>query len=194
MHRRANRSDRQAGRQAGAGAADGTLDRRAARHEGEAVPYPLLGRVVRAVQERRAAAQLSCKEHGSKDMFGYPVAVFPYCIEVDEQGNVAKHGSLREVLRLDSEVVSTADLRPNVSGAVLGTEPDGGLVAVSLGEADGVRKGQFFDAMRDSRRIAQLRIVFVSKNRCVGKIVDEKVKASVNKGDVVRRPMAVGAG
>jgi thiol-disulfide isomerase/thioredoxin len=126
---------------------------------------------------------------GSKDICGFPVKLFPYCIEVDANGNVAKHGSLHEVLGVDSEVVSTAKVPPNVSGVVLGIQSDEGLVAISLGEADGVLKGQVFHVMRDDRRVAQMRIVFVRKNRSVGKIMDENDQANVSKGDVARPPL-----
>lgn len=145
-----------------------------------------MDQIRKAASETKMAYPTAVAPPGSKDMFGYPLALFPYCIEVDERGKVAKHGSLREVLGVDSAAASTADLPSNISGAVLGTEPDRGLVAISLGEADGLRKGQIFDASRDGRQVAVLRIVFVSKNRCVGKVVDENAKASVNKGDVVQ--------
>jgi thiol-disulfide isomerase/thioredoxin len=125
----------------------------------------------------------------SKNIFGYPVTVFPYCIEVDENGNVARHGSLREVLGIDNETLSTAKIPSNARGAVLGIESESSLVAISLGESDGVQKGQFFNAMREERQVARLRIVFVQKNRSVGKIVDEKETANVKKGDVVQRPL-----
>ena len=149
-----------------------------------------MNQIRKAATQTKMAYPTAVAPPGSKDIFGYPVAVFPYCIEVDEHGNVAKHGSLHEVLGLQSEAVSTANLRPRATGAVLATEPGHGLVAVSLGEADGVRKGQVFDALREGRRVAQLHIVLASKNRCVGKVVDEEAKASVNKGDVVQPPRA----
>ena len=123
---------------------------------------------------------------GVKDMLGYPVTMFPFCIEVDEDGNVAKHGSLREVLGVGGESASSMKSLQKVSGGVLGTERDSRLVAISLGEADGVQKGQVLNAMRDDRAVAQLRIVFVLKNSSVGKIVDEEEKTQVNKGDIVR--------
>lgn len=126
---------------------------------------------------------------GAKDIVGYPATIFPYCIEIDENGNVARHGSLREVLGVGGESAPSMKPLQNASGEVLQTEPDSHLAAISLGEADGVQKGQIFHVVRDDRRVAQMRIVFVLKNRSVGKIVDEKKKAQVNKGDVVRRPL-----
>ena len=38
-------------------------------------------------------------QEGSDGILGYPVKMFPYCIEVDEKGKVVKHGSLRDVLK-----------------------------------------------------------------------------------------------
>lgn len=101
-------------------------------------------------------------------------------------GNVAKHGSLHDVLGSASEAVSTDTVRPNAVGVVLGTQPENGLVAISLGEADGVQKGQLFDAIRDDRRVAQLRIVFVRKNNSVGKIMDESNTAEIQKGEAAQ--------
>lgn len=80
---------------------------------------------------------------GAKDIFGYPVKLFPYCIEVDEDGNVAKHGSLHEVLGVESPVVAAAKAPPKVSGVVVGTQPEKGFVAVSLGEGDGAGLSNF---------------------------------------------------
>ncbi|QDT92191.1 M56 family metallopeptidase [Gimesia algae] len=121
---------------------------------------------------------------GSKDIFGYPVKLFPYCVEVDEEGNVARHGTLHEIFGADTEVVSKVQLPTNTRGVVLGTQSKQGLVAVSLGEADGVQKGQLFNAIRDERRV-QFRIVFVQKNHSVGQIMDENDKAKIKQGDEV---------
>jgi thiol-disulfide isomerase/thioredoxin len=143
----------------------------------------------KAVTDEKMAYPTVVAAPRSKDLFGYPVTVFPYCIEVDEEGNVAGYGLLVDVLGLGREGASTAKVSPDARGEVLGTDSDGGLAAISLGEADGVRKGQLFHAMRDGLQVAHLRIVFVSKNCSVGKVVDDKAKASVNKGDGVQRPI-----
>ncbi len=37
-------------------------------------------------------------QENSNGILGYPVKMFPYCIEVDEKGTVVKHGALREIL------------------------------------------------------------------------------------------------
>lgn len=40
---------------------------------------------------------LAAKTDSSRKIAGYPAAVFPYCILVDSQGNVAAHGRLRDI-------------------------------------------------------------------------------------------------
>lgn len=123
---------------------------------------------------------------GSKNILGYPVKLFPYCIEIDEEGKVASHGTLHEVLGLETEVVSTANIPPNTKGLVLETQPEQGLVAISLGEANGVQKEQIFHAIQNNEEVVQLRIVFAQKNRSVGKIVNEKNITKIQAGSEVR--------
>lgn len=39
-------------------------------------------------------------DNGNSDgILGYPVKMFPYCIEVDERGKVTRHGSLRDIFK-----------------------------------------------------------------------------------------------
>tara|TARA_R110001592_G_scaffold362045_2_gene674687 strand:- start:21541 stop:25209 length:3669 start_codon:yes stop_codon:yes gene_type:complete len=121
---------------------------------------------------------------GSKEIFGYPVKLFPYCIEVDEQGKIARYGTLHEVLGVDNSSVSTAQLASDTKGVVQGTQIEQGFVAISLGESDGVQKGQVFHVVRGERQVP-FRIVFVQKNQSVGQILDENEKAGIKKGDEV---------
>ncbi|MCA9006213.1 MAG: hypothetical protein KDA70_13155 [Planctomycetaceae bacterium] len=121
---------------------------------------------------------------GSKDIFGYPVKLFPYCIEVDEQGKIARYGTLHEVLGIDNTSASTAQLAPDTKGVVLGTQTEQGFVAISIGESDGVQKGQVFHVVRDERQVP-FRIVFVQKNQSVGQIMNENDIPKIKRGDEV---------
>ncbi|MDB5385521.1 MAG: hypothetical protein JWM11_1167, partial [Planctomycetaceae bacterium] len=48
--------------------------------------------VRQAVKDSKMAYPTVVAPSGSNDVLGYPAKMFPYCVEVDEQGNIAKHG------------------------------------------------------------------------------------------------------
>jgi hypothetical protein len=126
---------------------------------------------------------------GSSDIFGYPVKMYPYVIEVDEKGNVAKHGSLQAVLdRIpDASSAQPTPRQPGVRGVVLATEPDDGLAAISLGTQDGVKQDEILVIMRDGKPVGQLRVVLARKDRCVGKVVAGGDAKTLRKGDIAQR-------
>ena len=125
----------------------------------------------------------------SKDLLGYKAQIFPYVVEVDEQGTVTGHGTLRSVLELDASVAMThvsTLLEPAVTGNVLAVQPTGAMVVLSIGKNDGVREGQLVDVVNDQSVTAQLRIVLVRENRCVGKVTPPRDFENLSIGDSVR--------
>lgn len=57
-----------------------------------------LEEVAKAVEDEEMKYPTVVAGENSDGILGYPVKMFPYCIEVDEKGKVVKHGSLREIL------------------------------------------------------------------------------------------------
>lgn len=143
-----------------------------------------------SVKNSKMAYPTVVAPHGSKDVLGYPVKMFPYCVEVDEQGNVAKHGFLSEVLGVRPRNHETANQPPanqsiKASGTVLAIDGKDGLSVISAGEVDGIQSNQILDVTREGKSVAQIRVVLVRKNRCVGKTIDQSEQATITIGDNV---------
>ena len=121
----------------------------------------------------------------AQDLMGYPAKMFPYCVEVDEQGHVAKHGFLQEVLGVNARNDVMTTQSPKASGSILAIDATNGLAVISLGESEGVQAKQLLDVVRDGKSIAQLRVITLHKNRCVGKTTDEIEQPTLKTGDKV---------
>jgi|GEM_PF-6246469 len=121
----------------------------------------------------------------AKDLLGYPAKMFPYCVEVDEQGRVAKHGFLHDVLEINARDLAPAEPTSKKEGSILAIGDDG-LAVISLGETDGLEAKQLLDVIKDGKRVTQLRLVTLSKNRGVGKIANLKDQALLKVGDKVQ--------
>ena len=52
----------------------------------------------KSIADEKMTYQTIISETNSRNPLGYPVSMYPYCIKVDEKGNVVKHGMLRDVL------------------------------------------------------------------------------------------------
>ena len=121
----------------------------------------------------------------AQDVLGYPAKMFPYCVEVDEQGHVAKHGSLQEVLGANVRNNVVTNQSPKASGSILAIDAENGLAVISLGESEGIQTKQLLDVVREGKSIAQLRVITVHKNRCVGKATDKVEQTTMKTGDKV---------
>jgi beta-lactamase regulating signal transducer with metallopeptidase domain/thiol-disulfide isomerase/thioredoxin len=144
-----------------------------------------LEQVSQSVKDSKMAYPTVVAARGSRDVMGYPAKMFPYCVEVDEQGNVAKHGFLNDVLGVKWRKNEVPNQTPQASGTVLAIDEKDGLAVISLGEADGVQSNQLLDVTREGKSIAQLRVVTLQKNRCVGGAVDTNEQATIKIGDKV---------
>ena len=119
------------------------------------------------------------------DLLGYPAQMFPYCVEVDEKGNVVRHGFLEEVLGFKDRPVGVAEQSPQAQGTILALDINNALAVVSLGEEDGIEDKQLLNVEQEGNRVAQLRVVSRYPTKCVGKITDEMLPGSVKTGDKV---------
>jgi hypothetical protein len=142
-------------------------------------------KVRQAVKDSQMAYPTVVSPREAKDVMGYPAKMFPYCVEVDEQGNVAKHGFLLELLGVKARTNEVGNPSPKASGTVLANDTKNGLAVVSLGEADGLQKKQLLDVMREGKNVTQLRVITIEKNRCVGKITDQNEQSTTKIGDNV---------
>ena len=124
---------------------------------------------------------------GTKDPLGYPVTIYPYCIRVDEKGNVVKHGMLSEVLgrRPKNQPVVTAS-DAVLSGVIQAIKSADSLVQVSIGASDGLRNNQVLNVFRGEELIGTVRIVLVTKDKSVGKILNEKDVNHIKSGASLR--------
>ncbi len=119
---------------------------------------------------------------------GYPVSMYPYCIKIDENGNVVKHGSLNDVLSPTPQTAPKEELAagPNVIGKVVVTKAESGLLQLSLGTKDGIEPQQLVHVLRDGKRIAQVRVVLTRENQSVGLIEPREDVQKIQKGDAVQ--------
>lgn len=86
--------------------------------------------------------------------------------------------------RPDEDKVSLAPTSPTgvpIQGQVIKT--DGGIVAISVGETSGVRKGMTFDAVRGGKYLGNLEITYVEPTQSVGQI--KTFKETIIAGDKV---------
>ena len=74
---------------------------------------------------------------------------------------------------------------PKASGSILAIDAMNGLAVISLGESDSIQAKQLLDVVRDGKSIAQLRVITLHKNRCVGKTIDEIEQPTLKTGDKV---------
>lgn len=119
---------------------------------------------------------------------GYPVSMYPYCIKIDESGNVVKHGSLNDVLSPTPQTAPKEELAagPNVFGKIVVTKAESGLLQLSLGTKDGIEPQQLVDVLREGKRIAQVRVVLNRENQSVGLIEPKEDVQKIQKGDAVQ--------
>ena len=119
---------------------------------------------------------------------GYPVSMYPYCIKIDDNGNVVKHGSLNDVLSPTPQTAPKEELAagPNVFGKVVVTKAESGLLQLSLGTEDGIESQQLLDVLRDGKRIAQVRIVLTRGNQSIGLAEPTADAAKMQEGDAVQ--------
>lgn len=127
----------------------------------------------------------------SKEPAGYPVTMYPYCVKVDEKGNVVKHGSVDDVLATTHEVVPDAVVndQPKISGIVQSIKPDTGLVQVTVGTEDGIELNQMMNVYRNGEFVGRMRVVLAKDNMSVGKVIrggNEIIK--ILKGDSAQTP------
>ena len=144
-----------------------------------------IAQVSQSVKDSKMAYPTIVAPRGSQDMMGYPAKMFPYCVEVDEQGNVAKHGFLNEVLGVKLRNNEISNQSPKASGTVVATDAKNELAVITLGDADGIQSNQLLDVTREGKSIAQLRVIKLQKNRCVGKTADQNEQATMAIGDKV---------
>lgn len=142
-------------------------------------------KVSQSMKDSKMAYPTVVAPRGPEDVLGYPAKMFPYCVEVDEQGNVAKHGFLNEVLGVKLHSNEVSNQAPTASGSVLATDARNGLAVISLGEADGIQSNQLLDVMLEGKGITQLRVITLQKNRCVGKTVERNEQATITIGNKV---------
>lgn len=118
---------------------------------------------------------------------GYPVSMYPYCIKIDENGNVVKHGSLNDVLSSTPPTTPKEDLAagPIVFGKVVFTKAKSGLLQLSLGTKDGIEPQQLVDVLRDGKRIAQVRVILTRANQSVGIVEPREDFQKIEKGDEI---------
>ena len=141
--------------------------------------------VTKVVKDYKMVYPTVVAPRDAQDVMGYPAKMFPYCVEVDEQGHVAKHGFLQEVLGVNvrNDVMTTHS--PKTSGSILAIDAMNGLAVISLGESDGIQAKQLLDVVREGKSIAQMRVITLHKNRCVGKTTDEIEQPTLKTGDKV---------
>ena len=141
--------------------------------------------VTKVVKDSKMVYPTVVAPRDAQDVMGYPAKMFPYCVEVDEQGHVAKHGFLQEVLGVNvrNDVMTTHS--PKTSGSILAIDAMNGLAVISLGESDGIQAKQLLDVVREGKSIAQMRVITLHKNRCVGKTIDEIEQPTLKTGDKV---------
>ena len=83
---------------------------------------------------------------------------YPYNVKVDDKGNVVKQGFLHDVAdSIPQLAVEKVASKPSIRGIVWSTRPEDGLVALSVGTADGIKQQQTVDIVRDGKRI-ELRV------------------------------------
>jgi beta-lactamase regulating signal transducer with metallopeptidase domain/thiol-disulfide isomerase/thioredoxin len=126
---------------------------------------------------------------GIENPIGYPVSMYPYCIKVDEQGNVVKHGLLQDVLGISApkQKSKTAMADLEVSGITKAIHAKDALVLFSMGEKHGIESQQKLDVLRDGKRIGQLRVVLVKADQSVGKVDRKEETEQIQVGDKVQR-------
>ena len=95
-----------------------------------------------------------------QNVLGYPAKMFPYYVEIDEEGNVSKHGFLEEVLGTSIRSTFGSNESPQATGSVLAIDEEHGFAVISLGEQDGARgePNCSCDAAT-AKRFAQLRLL-----------------------------------
>ncbi len=119
---------------------------------------------------------------------GYPTQMFPYCVQVDAHGKIAKHGFLHDVLGTPSPALLEKDVstKSNVVGQVVAMKLEDGLFQLSLGTKDGIEPPQMLDVVRDGKRIGQLRVVLAKEHQCVGKSDRKEEVDGIKVGDRVQ--------
>jgi beta-lactamase regulating signal transducer with metallopeptidase domain/thiol-disulfide isomerase/thioredoxin len=146
-----------------------------------------LEQVEQAMSDSKMQYPTAVAPRGAKDVLGYPAKMFPYYVEVDEQGNIAKHGFLEDVLTVPLRGPAGAKRPPQVTGKVLQTDDKTGLLVLSVGEADGIEANEIFDVVRNEQSISQVRVSKLYKDRSVAKIRGDNKKGGVQIGDSISR-------
>lgn len=144
-----------------------------------------LDQVAQAVKDAKMTYPTVVAAPDAKDLLGYPNKMFPYCVEVDEEGRVAKHGFLEEVLEVKVQDSATTNQPAKASGTILAIDVKESLAVISLGEADGIQDKQLLSVMQDGKSIAQLRVIVLYKNRCVAKATDQAEQSPMKINDKV---------
>jgi beta-lactamase regulating signal transducer with metallopeptidase domain/thiol-disulfide isomerase/thioredoxin len=143
--------------------------------------------ILKAIGDTKMTYPTIMADSEEEHPLGYPVSMYPYCIRIDENGNVAKHGSLNDVLSLTTPTALKEDLPtgPIVFGKVLATKAQGGLLQFSLGDKDGIEPQQLVDVLRDGKRIAQVRVILTRENQSVGIVEPSEDFQKIEKGDEI---------
>ena len=125
---------------------------------------------------------------GAKDIFGYPVTMYPYVIEIDENGKIARHGSLHDVLTAVAKPANATEVRPQVNGKVSFVNEKKGLAEVSVGTDDSVTIGDIFKVTRKEEAIGELEIIKLEQDQSLSKILPKNGKApKILAGDQIER-------
>jgi hypothetical protein len=75
--------------------------------------------------------------------------------------------------------------RPRLEGVVTEVTSDGELAKISIGSDDGVNRGRTFVVFRENRLLGRIRILTVTADSAVGRVLEEHKKGAVQRNDVV---------
>ncbi|HEY2841772.1 MAG TPA: hypothetical protein VGJ26_21610, partial [Pirellulales bacterium] len=103
-------------------------------------------------------------------------------------GQIAHNRAIANQLAINLDS-APSDHKVKADGIVEASNPKDGLVEISLGSDDGVKRGTLLNVKRGAKYLGRIEIVETTAEKSVARVLKEFRKAQIERNDIVTTPI-----